>query len=302
VALDQLSFHHYVLRAFNRKVRVPLLGGIPLNKMFIGLTAVLGLANPGFWFLGAAGELGYLFFKANSTRFQKLIEGERLLKVQETWGEKINRGVDRLSLSSRERYRALLSKCRLTLGISDTLDGDSLGNFRDMRARSLNQLLAIFLRLLTSREMIQDNVEMLDRKALDREVAGLRKRLEEADEDSALERSLRGTIDIQLKRIENLDRAGRSLKVIDAELERIEQQVELIREESAVSGGPEVLSMRLDAVTDAMSETSRWMEEHNDFFHSLTGKHLMSELSELPDLPEMPEEKIPEDDFEALAE
>jgi len=245
VALDRLSFQHYVHEAFHRKARVPLLGALPLNKMLLALAAVLGLANPGFWFLGAAGELAYLFLRANSERFQKLIEGERLLEAQESWGEKINRGVSRLSRQNRERYRALLAKCRLVLGISDTLDGDNLGNFRDMRARSLNQLLAIFLRLLTSREMIENNVETLDRDALNREVEILRSRLESAEEDSALRRSLQGTLDIQLKRLENLDRAGKSLEVIDAELERIEQQVELIREESAVSGGPEALSIRL---------------------------------------------------------
>ena len=43
MALEQMSFHHYVIEAFNRKPRVPLLGGLPLNKMLIGLAAVLGL-------------------------------------------------------------------------------------------------------------------------------------------------------------------------------------------------------------------------------------------------------------------
>ncbi len=302
MALDQMSFHHYAYEAFKRNPRVPLLGNLPLNKMLVALAAVLGLMNPGFWFLGAAGELAYLFLKANSPRFQTLIEGERLLAAQESWGEKINKAVDKLSPTSQERYRMMLGKCRIALGISETLDSDSLGNFRDMRARSLNQLLAIFLRLLTSRELIQDNVEMLDRAALDREISSLRERLETAEEDGALRRSLEGTLDIQMKRIENLERASKSLEIIDAELGRIEQQVELIREESAVTGGPEMLSMHLDAVTESMSDTSRWMDDHNDFFHSLTGHHMTGELSELPDLPEMPEAENLGDDFEAVTE
>ena len=77
--------------------------------------------------------------------------------------------------------------------------------------------------------------------------------------------------------------------MIDAELERIEQQIELIREESAVSGRPEMLSMRLDAVTSTMAETSRWMEEHTDFFDSLAGQPT---LTQLPDLPELPAEMV----------
>ncbi len=66
--------------------QVPLLGRLPLNKMGLAAFAVLGLWNPGFWFLGAAGELAYLFLKATSPRFQNLIEGERLLAAQQQLG------------------------------------------------------------------------------------------------------------------------------------------------------------------------------------------------------------------------
>jgi hypothetical protein len=75
---------------------------------------------------------------------------------------------------------------------------------------------------------------------------------------------------------------------IDAELERIEQQVELIREESAVSGKPEALSIRLDAVTSAMAETSRWMDDQADLFVALGGTS-DSALPELPNLPRVSE-------------
>ncbi len=304
--LEPKSFGFYVLKAFDRKVNVPLLGALPLNKMALATVAVLGIANPGFIFLGAAGELLYLFLKANSPRFQTLIEGERLLATQESWADNINSAVDRLNPESRERYRRLLDQCRLILGISETLDTDSLGNFRDLRARSLNQLLGIFLRLLTSREVIIDNVKHIRQDDLERDIRNLEKRLAETAEDSALRRSLSGTLEIQQKRLENLIRARENLQVIDAELERIEQQIELIREESAVSGRPEMLSMRLDAVTSTMAETSRWMEEHTDFFDSLAGQPT---LTQLPDLPELPVEMVldqpaeaMEDDFDKVAE
>lgn len=285
MALDAAGFGSYALEAFNRKVRVPLLGDMPLNKMVLGASVVLGLVNPGFWFLGAAGELAYLFLKATSPRFQKLIEGERLLAQQETWAEKVNHAVESLSPASRERYRKLLGQCRLTLGVSDTLETDTLGNFRDLRARNLNQLLAIFLRLLTSKEAIESNLSSLDAKDLALVISHLEARLATAEPEGALHRSLSGTLDIQRKRLENLERARNSLAVINAELERIEQQIELIREESAVSGRPEMLSMRLDAVTSTMSETSRWMDEHGEFFESLAGQDLVGHLSQLPELP-----------------
>ena len=67
-------------------------------------------------------------------------------------------------------------------------------------------------------------------------------------------------------------------------MERIEQQVELIREESAVSGSPQFLSARLDAVTSTMTETSHWMDEHADFFGSLAADEETSPAPTLPNL------------------
>lgn len=283
------SFVDYLKLAFRRKVPLPGLGPMPLNQMAVGVFAVLGIANPGFWFLGAALEFGYLFSVASSPRFQKLVQGEDLLAEQQAWDEKIEQAVAQLEPEGRERYRRLLAQCRRILGISETLADDSLGNFRDLRARNLNQLLGIFLRLLTSRQVIADNVEHLDRKQLKSEIAQLEARLaRDGGGDEALARSLQGTLGIQRKRLENLDRATSSLQVIAAELERIEQQVELMREEAAVGGKPELLSDRLDAVTTHMSETSRWMDEQAQLFGNL-GVEDGGVLVSLPALPELPE-------------
>jgi hypothetical protein len=281
-----LSFGDYLKAAFFRPLKLPLLGAMPANLMALGVLGLLGLAvSPGFWLLGAAGEITYLFTLAGSARFQKLVQGEQALRDQTEWSLKVGRAVDRLSTEGRERYRAVVAQCRRVLGVSETLDADSLVGVRDLRGQGLNQLLSIFLRLLTSKDIIVQNVRSLDGGRLRQELEALEKRLAEAEPESALHRSLEGTADIQRRRLENLDKAGQSLQVIEAELDRIEQQVELIREESAVSGKPEALSLRLDAVTSTMADTTRWMDDHADFFDSLAGSETRSRL---PDLPEPP--------------
>jgi hypothetical protein len=291
---DQLGYRDYLQRAFTRKVHIPLLGSMPVVQLGLAAFAALGIANPGFWALGGALGGIFVFLRASSARFQKLIQGEMLLQAQESWSEKLHHAVGRLRPDSQERYRKLLGQCRRILGISATLENDSLGSFRDMRGRSLNQLLWIFLRLLTSREVIQANIRDADRSRLERDVVRLEQRLAEANPASPLGRSLHGTLEIQRRRLENLGRAGESLAVIEAELERIEQQAELIREEAAVTGKPEDLSMRLDAVTSTMSETSRWMDEHASFFDSLTGDPGFNPVAELPSMPPEVEEETEE--------
>jgi exonuclease VII small subunit len=283
------GFGTYLREAFWRRVPVGAFGALPLNLMALGVFAVLGIANPGFWLLGAAVELGYLSLVASNRHFQKLIDAEHMTGSQQNWYQRVERAVAALNAESRERYVVLLQQCRRILGITESYDAVSLGTLRDMRGRSLNQMLWIFLRLLRSREVIADNLQSLDRDALEADIARLEEQLTEAREGSALARSLTGTLDIQRKRLENLARAEESQAVMEAELRRIEQQVELLREEAAVSGNPEMLSSRLDAVTNTMDETSRWMDANSDLFAPLATSEEGGGL-DLPPAPQQIEE------------
>ena len=137
--------------------------------------------------------------------------------------------------------------CREILGLGA---GPGDGGVTDFRAGNLNQMLWLFLRLLASREAITDTLARVDRRQLEAGVASLKTRLAAAgDPEGPLARSLKATLEIQEKRLANLDTATDNLAVIDAELERIEQQVRLVREESAIVGSPEALSARLDSVS-----------------------------------------------------
>ena len=73
--------------------------------------------------------------------------------------------------------------------------------------------------------------------------------------------------------------------MIDAELERIEQQVVLIREEAAVSGKADILSRRLDSVSSTLTETNRWMEQNAEIFGELGADPLGSAPADLPEIP-----------------
>lgn len=292
MAAPRLGYLDYVKAAFRRRVRVRGLGSMPVNAMALGVFAVLGIANPGFWLLGAAAELTYLLALSSNPRFQKLVDAERLLDAQSGWEDRVQGEVEKLGKPNRERYQSVLDQCRRILGLSETLDGSGLGGVRGLRSTSLNQLLLIFLRLLRSRELIAENLQGVSGREIEQDAERIRTRLAEVDreKDAALARSLQGTLEIQERRLANLERAGTSLAVIDAELARIEQHVELIREESAVSGKPEALSDRLDAVTNAMSETTRWMADNAEFFGSL-GADDTAVPSDLPRLPASEEER-----------
>jgi len=266
---ERLGYLDYLREAFRHRVRIGWLGHMPLNQMALAVLGMVGFVNPGFWFLGAAGEVAYLAFLSTNATFQKVIQGRRLLARQAGHDERVQRLFEALGSESRERYRRLLQQCRVILGISQTVEEDSLGTLNDLKTGGLSQLLWLFLRLLSSRELITTHLSQVDSESLGQEVGRLKARLAQMTPDSPLARSLAGTLEIQSKRLENLRRARESFDVIQAELDRIERQVQLLREESAVGGTPEMLSVRLDAVTATLGDTSRWMDQHADLFGAL---------------------------------
>lgn len=280
MAREPLSFWDYVKAAFWKPVRSRLFGAMPLPKMLLVGFGLAGLLNPGFWLLGLAVLVALVALRSSSARFQKLIDAERIAARAESAEVKMQRAYERLQQASQSRYRALVMQCREILGLGGGFED---GKATDFRTGNLNQMLWLFLRLLASREGIEDTLARVDRRQLGAGIESLRERVAGvSDQDGALARSLKATLAIQEKRLANLDTAIHNLAVIDAELERIEQQVRLVREESAVSGSPEALSARLDSVSSTLSETSRWMDQHAELFTDLTSSDLGATLPPMP--------------------
>ncbi|MDX1501752.1 MAG: hypothetical protein R3325_05270 [Thermoanaerobaculia bacterium] len=283
--MAELSYWDYLKAAFRHRPDIPGLGPMPVNAMAIAGFLVLGLVSPGFLFLGAAAEIAYLLWLSGNDRFQKMVRGRQSLEQKQSYEHRMRDAVERLSPESQKRFRRLLDESRRIVGISERLGEGEIVSLKKLRGSGLNQLLWIFLRLLTSRELLNQSLARVDRAALESEAGKLAKRVAEASGDPALERSLKATLEIRKKRLDNLDRAERSRQVIDAELERIEQQVALIREETVVGGKAEILSDRLESVTGALSETNSWMEQHAEVFGELGADPLGSAPADLPEIP-----------------
>ncbi len=286
MAGEPLSYWDYVKAAFWRPIRSRVLGAMPLTQMLLVAFGLAGFFNPGFWLLGLAGVVAFVGGRSASARFQKLVEAQRLAARAGSAEDRMKAGYERLEPASQARYRALVVICREVLGLG-VAPSDS--GVTDFRAGNLNQMLWLFLRLLASREAITDTLARVDRRQLEAGIGSLKTRLAAAgDPEGPLARSLKATLEIQEKRLANLDTATNNLAVIDAELERIEQQVRLVREESAIVGSPEALSARLDSVSATLSETSRWMDQHAELFTDMATADL--DAGTVPSLPRAPEE------------
>jgi chromosome segregation ATPase len=92
-------------------------------------------------------------------------------------------------------------------------------------------------------------------------LARLERLLQSEQQNDNVRRSLEGQIEILRQRIAHRVEAERQLAFIDAELSRIEQQVELLREQATLSTDPGALSGRIDEIAATLGGTSQWMRD-----------------------------------------
>lgn len=264
------SFWELVREAFHRRPAVRGLGPVPWNKLALVVTAILGFGNPGFWLLGIAGELAYLYLTATSSRFRDLVRAKRLEGERTTTVQQVEAWLGELSPAGRRRFEALTANCREVQKVYETLRPGGLSVIDEQCWRSLDQLLWLFLRLSVSLELLERQMGTVDPAGLQREVEALRAEIAAlAPASEALRKSKQSLLELKERRLENFGRAGEARQILASELQRVEQQVELLREEAAMSRNAESLSARIDSVAGTLSENDSWMRQHEEFLSDL---------------------------------
>jgi len=256
-----LGFWQYVKGAFNARATVPGLGAVPFNWLYLLSVGVLGLAAPGFWLIGMGLEVGYLALLSDNPRFRKWMDAMALVAQRGDWSQRKQVMLGALSEDKRARYEALERKCVALAGPGGGKDPEP--SALDLQAYTgLSWLLWIFLKLLTSLQQLENQLRTSSPGQIEREIAAYEDQLKRSQDDPAKERiakSLQATLDITRKRLDNVRSAGEKGEFIRAELERIEQQVTLMIEESALNKDASFLSDRVDAVASTLNETGKWM-------------------------------------------
>lgn len=242
----------YVARAFLLKPRGML---FPPNFALLGLFGVLGVVNPGFWLIGAGAELAYLLAVVSNERFRAAIDREADGTADAD--REVARRVERLSAAARRRYDEVLERCQAVL---DAGREDDHPETIAHRAEVLGNLLGVALALLERKDaldaLLSDSGEDFAEKlqALDRRLAG-------RDLGDELRRSLEAQRDIVAERAAGRRAATERVEAIDSELARIEQQAELLREQTVLDADPARVGERIDVLTGTLRSTREWLKE-----------------------------------------
>ena len=218
--------------------------------------------EPGFWVLGAGLELGYLLALATNARFQRLVDAVPLVEATADWNKRIQ------ALARPPRCRAI-ARVYDALVAALPLDHRPAAARRERatvpggleaQADSLGRLSWMFLRLLVARRTIEQVIGEAGRRR--RPAHSACATLERQQATNPLTDELRRSLDgpgrhPRAARRSSAARPSGSWPSSTPSSTRIEEQVELIREQAVLSTDPEHLSQRIDEISATLGTHRR---------------------------------------------
>ena len=243
-------FPRYVARAFVLRPRGMF---FPPNFALLGAFALLGVVNPGLWLIGAGVEVAYLLAVVSNARFRAAVDRDESGVVDSD--RAVEQRLTTLSAASRRRYEELVERCQSVIDAGR--EGDHPETIAH-RSDVLGTLLGVALSLLDRKDaleaLLSENDDFAEKiEALDRRL--------QTDLTDDLRRSLEAQRGIIAERLAGRKAAQDRVEAIDSELARIEQQADLLREQTVLDADPARLGERIDALTGTLRSTRDWLKE-----------------------------------------
>jgi hypothetical protein len=240
----------YLKSAFLVSIDVPGLGRVPVNALGAAAFAILGFAQPAFWFLGMAIEAAVVPTLAFSPRFQKVVQAQSLQTDQVDAAQKRLALVKVLEPGARQRLSSVIDKCNRILEVYRSQQAENF--VLDSNDQALQSLQWVYLKLLVARHHLQDPVNSDTEQSLDKKIKELDQDLRDGEETESLRQSKTATLGILKKRLTNIRRKQQTLEEIESDLTRIDNQVDLILENATMQGKPQTISADIELASDLL--------------------------------------------------
>lgn len=237
---------------------------IPPNWIALGAFGILGaFINPGLWLIGAGLEGLYLWTLARSERFRKAIDAQQpdIVDWQQRYAS-LAANLDRRALDQQsmiEHQANEIAQLLMRVGANESQVAD------------VRQMTWLHLKLLATRAaMLQVmNTATRDSSDLETQELRLRKRIDDADTDEELRQSLMRQLEvIESRRAAHAD-AEKRAELVDAELERLRQQISLVREQALLATDEKSVAHSLNALSASLNEANRWLKDQRELFAGL---------------------------------
>lgn len=252
----------YLAAAFNaRPFGMPL----PPNWFGIAAFALLGaFVHPGLWLIGAGLEGLYLWVLSRNERFRATVDAGG---KGDDWVARYNALSYHLDEDARRRQEAIEIQAR------EIVDLLSRTGATEMQKSDVRQMAWLHLKLLAARASILQVISSAerDRRALDEQERRVIDRLSEDSIGDELKRSLEQQLEVLRSRRAGHADAQHRRELIEAELERLRQQVSLVREQALLATDEHSVASSLDALSASLNEANRWLKDQRELFAGLDG-------------------------------
>lgn len=231
----------YLWHAFFARPDIPLLR-VPWNALAVLAAGVAGWWDPTIWAVAGAGEFIYLFTLASNPGFQQHIKAQQTVELRGDTEEARRRLLSKVGGAARQRYVKLEEKRRrLETLYRDTANDDL---FADSNTDAMGKLTWLYLNLLVAqRNLIVAPAS--DARELETQIATCERELASAPSEAA-RASKEATIRLLRERLDNIRHKGTALAEIDADLARIETQLDFALEEATLRGRPAAISANVE--------------------------------------------------------
>jgi hypothetical protein len=250
----------YLGAAFNAR---PFGMPIPLNWFGLVAFGLLGFfVNPGLWLIGAGLEGLYLWTLSRNQRFRALVDAE---DGRTDWDSRYSSLVALLDNPAREAQTAIERQASEIVSLLTRI-GSTVTQIGDVR-----QMAWLHLRLLAARASFLQVIAAAGRESdsLREQERRIDARLKRDDADEELRRSLEQQLTvIRSRRVAHAD-AEKRRELVDAELDRLRQQVSLVREQALLATDEQSVATSLDALSASLNEANRWLRDQRELFAGL---------------------------------
>ena len=202
----------------------------------------------------------------------KKAEDEKNALVEKRYAQLKTLHGDRLS-----RYRILAGTCAK---IEENVDNST--QEYDSVFRKLEELLATYLKLLLIEQSLEVFLESETKENIDSDLKESRGDLESIEKEVQVLRAKSPSsaqLDLKLKllnskkdkvailsqRKDKTEQAKSNAEVVSSELDRLEQQIKLIRSDSIATRNSSALTSKIDASIEQINQTNKWLGEVQDF-------------------------------------
>jgi hypothetical protein len=257
-----MSAKSYLAAAFNAR---PLGMPVPPNWFGIATFALLGaFVNPALWLIGIGLEGLYLWTLSRHPRFRATVDAQQ---GQSDWHSRYAQLNSYLSQDARDQQATIEAQAN---EICDLLSrtGATESQMSDVR-----QMAWVHLKLLAARASVLQVISSAGREKgnLEEQERRLIDRLSRETLGDDLKRSLEQQLEVIRERRSGHADAAQRRELIEAEIERLRQQVSLVREQALLATDEHSAAASLDALSASLNEANRWLKDQRELFAGLEG-------------------------------